>query len=201
MLLTKKLFSKLQKQPILDQEKLFWIGLHLEEEETGDDGFFFFKYEEWQERTGLSEPTITRYLKNLENCGLIIRDHRPLSANSPYPINGGSTFLFIKVCKPETDKDMTFFGKFLRIEYNSPCGEKLAFFKDVYNQTGVIRFQYAHCELAENDANSRVLKNINKNQKVVFEGRIQRDLLGRHPFIVNIWNIRPAEAFYANRRD
>lgn len=198
MLLNKNLFSKLQQQPILDQEKLFWIGLHLEE--TEEDGFFFFKYEEWMERCGLSEPTIARYLKNLETCGLIIRDHRPLPANSPYPIGGGSTFLFIKVCKPETEKDMTFFGKFNRIEKIRSRNFQMAFFKDVYNQTGVIRFEHAFCDLTENDTNSRALQNIDIGQRVVFRGRICRDALD-NIFILHIWDIRPAEAFYANRRD
>lgn len=200
MLLDKNLFSKLQYQPIIDSEKIFWLALSLEE--TEEDGFFFFKYEDWMERYGLSETTIARYLRHLEEYRLIERDNRPLSANSPYPIGGGSTFLFIKVLHPETEKDMTFFGKLHLIEtkiFNSK-EVKEAIFKDVYNQTDTIRFKYAFAQLEENDANSRALQNIEIGDSVVFKGHVKRNTEGR-PWIVDIWNIRPIEDFYANRRN
>lgn len=200
MLLDQKLFSNLHHQPIIDGEKIFWLALSLEE--TEEDGFFFFKYEDWVEKYGISEPTIARYLRHLEEYGLIKRVYRPLPANSPYPIGGGSTFLFIKVLHPETEKDMTFFGKLHLIEtkiFNSK-EVKEAIFKDVYNQTDNIRFQYAFCDLEENDANSRALQNIETGDSVVFKGHVKRNTEGR-PWIVDIWNIRPSEEFYANRRN
>jgi hypothetical protein len=200
MLLDQKLFSNLHCQQIIDGEKLFWLALSLEE--TEEDGFFFFKYEDWIEKYGISEPTIARYLRHLEEYGLIKRVYRPLPAHSPYPINGGSTFLFIKVFHPETEKDMTFFGKLHRIEtktFNSK-EVKEAIFKDVYNQTDSIRFKYAFCDLKENDTNSRALQNIEIGQQVVFKGHVKRNTEGR-PWIVEIWNIRSSEEFYADRRN
>jgi hypothetical protein len=195
MLLDQKLFSNLHCQQIIDGEKLFWLALSLEE--TEEDGFFFFKYEDWIEKYGISEPTIARYLRHLEEYGLIKRVYRPLPAHSPYPINGGSTFLFIKVLFPETEKDMTFFGKLHLIEINA-FNHRTATFRDVYNLQDTIRFQYAFCDLKENDANSKTLKNIEIGQQVVFKGHVKRNTEGR-PWIVDIWNIRSSEEFYANR--
>ena len=95
-----------------------------------------------------------------------------------------------------------FFGKLHLIEtkiFNSK-EIKEAIFKDVYNQTDNIRFQYAFCDLEENDANSRALQNIETGDSVVFKGHVKRNTEGR-PWIVDIWNIRPIEEFYANRRN
>lgn len=104
MVINKRLFSKLHTQSILDGEKVFWLALSCEEPE--EDGFFFFKYEDWIEKHNISSRTITRYLDHLEKQGLIIKSYRRLPAHSPYPINGGSTFLFLKVLHPEKEREI-----------------------------------------------------------------------------------------------
>lgn len=197
MWFNKNIFSKIYSLLTVDGERLFYLALSSEEPE--EDGFFFFLCEDWAEKYNIPIPTIRRYLKHLEDRGLIIREIRPLSENSPYPIKRGSTYSFIKVLEPETEKDMTFFGKLHLIESNS-YNHKTATFRDVYNQTNTIRFQYAFCDLEENDANSQALKNIETGQDVVFKGCVKRNTEGR-PWIVDIWNIRPVEEFYADRRN
>lgn len=197
MWFNKNIFSKIYSLLTVDGERLFYLALSSEEPEK--DGFFFFLCEDWAEKYNIPIPTIRRYLKHLEDRGLIIREIRPLSENSPYPIKRGSTYSFIKVLEPETEKDMTFFGKLHLIEPNS-YNHKTATFRDVYNQTNTIRFQYAFCDLEENDANSQDLKNIEIGQNVVFKGHVKRNTEGR-PWIVDIWNIRSIEEFYANRRN
>ena len=200
MLFSKNIFSKLYSLLTIDGERLFYIALFSEEPE--EDGFFFFQCEEWSEKYGIPKPTIKRYLRHLEDHGLIIRELRGLSENSHYPVKRAGPHSFIKVLHPETEKDMTFFGKLHLIEtkiFNSK-EVKEAIFKDVYNQTDNIRFQYAFCDLEENDANSCALQNIETGDSVVFKGHVKRNTEGR-PWIVDIWNIRPIEDFYANRRD
>ena len=196
----KNIFSKLYSLLTVDGERLFYLALSSEEKE--EDGFFLFQCEEWSEKYGIPKPTIKRYLRHLEDHGLIIRELRGLSENSHYPVKRAGPHSFIKVLHPETEKDMTFFGKLHLIEtkiFNSK-EIKEAIFKDVYNQTDNIRFQYAFCDLEENDANSRALQNIETGDSVVFKGRVKRNTEGR-PWIVDIWNIRPIEDFYANRRN
>ncbi|HOV88914.1 MAG TPA: hypothetical protein PLB74_02570 [Candidatus Paceibacterota bacterium] len=196
----KNIFSKLYSLLTVDGERLFYLALSSEEKE--EDGFFLFQCEEWSEKYNIPKPTIKRYLRHLENRGLIIRELRGLSENSHYPVKRGGPHSFIKVLHPETEKDMTFFGKLHLIEtkiFNSK-EVKEAIFKDVYNQTDNIRFQYAFCDLEENDANSRALQNIEIGDSVVFKGHVKRNTEGR-PWIVDIWNIKPSEEFYANRRN
>lgn len=200
MLFSKNIFSKLYSLLTVDGERLFYLALSSEEKE--EDGFFLFQCEEWSEKYGIPKPTIKRYLRHLEDHGLIIRELRGVSENSHYPVKRAGPHSFIKVLHPETEKDMTFFGKLHLIEtkiFNSK-EVKEAIFKDVYNQTDNIRFQYAFCDLEENDANSRALQNIETGDSVVFKGHVKRNTEGR-PWIVDIWNIRPSEEFYANRRN
>ena len=201
MLFSKNIFSKIYSLLTVDGERLFYLALSSEEPE--EDGFFFFLCEEWSERYDIPIPTIRRYLKHLEDQGLIIRQIRSLPEYSPYPIKKGGTYSFIKVLPPETEKDMTFFGKLHLIETKMLCSIppqaiKTVVFRDVYNLQDTIRFQYAFCDLKENDTNSRALQNIEIGQQVVFKGCVKRNTENR-PWIVDIWNIRPAEEFYANR--
>lgn len=196
----KNIFSKLYSLLTVDGERLFYLALSSEEKE--EDGFFLFQCEEWSEKYNIPKPTIKRYLRHLENRGLIIRELRGLSENSHYPVKRGGPHSFIKVVEPELESNMTFFGKLHLIEtkiFNSK-EVKEAIFKDVYNQTDNIRFQYAFCDLEENDANSRALQNIEIGDSVVFKGHVKRNTEGR-PWIVDIWNIKPSEEFYANRRN
>lgn len=195
MLFSKNIFSKIYSLLTVDGERLFYLALSSEEPE--EDGFFFFLCEDWSERYNIPKTTIKRYLKHLEDQGLIIRQIRSLPEYSPYPIKKGGTYSFIKVLPPETEKDMTFFGKLHLIETNT---YRTATFRDVYNIQDTIRFQYAFCDLKENDANSQALKNIKIGEKVVFKGCVKRNTEGR-PWIVDIWNIRPVEEFYADRRN
>lgn len=201
MLFSKNIFSKLYSLLTIDGERLFYLALSSEEKE--EDGFFFFQCEEWSEKYGIPKPTIKRYLRHLEDHGLIIRELRGLSENSHYPVKRAGPHSFIKVLHPEMEKDMTFFGKLHLIETKTLSFKqehRTAIFKDVYNQTDNIRFQYAFCDLEENDANSRALQNIEIGDSVVFKGHVKRNTEGR-PWIVDIWNIRPIENFYANRRN
>ncbi|WPX99542.1 hypothetical protein Megpolyxen_01435 [Candidatus Megaera polyxenophila] len=196
----KNIFSKLYSLLTVDGERLFYLALSSEEKE--EDGFFLFQCEEWSEKYNIPKPTIKRYLRHLENRGLIIRELRGLSENSPYPVKRGGPHSFIKVVEPELESNMTFFGTLYLIEtkiFNSK-EVKEAIFKDVYNQTDNIRFQYAFCNLEENDANSRALQNIETGDSVVFKGHVKRNTEGR-TWIVDIWNIRPSKEFYANRRN
>ena len=195
MLLSKNIFLKIYSLLTVDGERLFYLALSSEEKEG--DGFFFFQCEDWSEKYNIPIPTIRRYLRHLEDRGLIIRELRGLSENSPYPVKRGGPHSFIKVVEPELESNMTFFGKLYRIETNS-YNHKTATFRDVYNQADTIRFQYAFCDLKENDANSQALKNIETGQSVVFKGHVKRNTEGR-PWIVDIWNIRPSEEFYANK--
>ena len=197
MLFSKNIFSKLYSLLTIDGERLFYLALSSEEPE--EDGFFFFQCEEWSEKYGIPKPTIKRYLRHLEDHGLIIRELRGLSENSHYPVKRAGPHSFIKVLHPETEKDMTFFGKLHFIETNA-FNHRTATFRDVYNLQDTIRFQYAFCDLKENDANSKTLKNIEIGQKVVFKGHVKRNTEDR-PWIVDIWNIKPSEDFYANRRN
>jgi predicted transcriptional regulator len=197
MLFSKNIFSKIYSLLTVDGERLFYLALSSEEPE--EDGFFFFLCEEWSERYDIPIPTIRRYLKHLEDQGLIIRQIRSLPEYSPYPIKKGGTYSFIKVLPPETEKDMTFFGKLYRIEINA-FNHGTATFRDVYNLQDTIRFQYAFCDLKENDVNSKTLKNMEIGQQVVFKGCVKRNTENR-PWIVDIWNIRPAEEFYDDRRN
>ena len=201
MLFSKNIFSKLYSLLTIDGERLFYLALSSEEKQ--EDGFFFFQCEEWSEKYGIPKPTIKRYLRHLEDHGLIIRELRGLSENSHYPVKRAGPHSFIKVLHPEMEKDMTFFGKLHLIETKTLSFKqehRTAIFKDVYNQTDNIRFQYAFCDLEENDANSRALQNIEIGDSVVFKGHVKRNTEGR-PWIVDIWNIRPIENFYANRRN
>ena len=201
MLFSQNIFKKLYSLLTIDGERLFYLALSSEEPE--EDGFFFFQCEEWSENHGIPKPTIKRYLRHLENHGLIIRELRGLSENSRYPVKRAGPHSFIKVLPLETEKDMTFFGKLHLIEtqiLNSEKIQKTATFRDVYNQTDSIRFQYAFCILEEDDANSRALQNMETGDSVVFKGHVKRNTEGR-PWIVDIWNIRPIEDFYANRRN
>jgi predicted transcriptional regulator len=195
MLFSKNIFSKIYSLLTVDGERLFYLALFSEEPE--EDGFFFFLCEDWSERYNIPKTTIKRYLKHLEDQGLIIRQIRSLPEYSPYPIKKGGTYSFIKVLPPETEKDMTFLGKLHFIETNA-FNYRTATFRDVYNIQDTIRFQYAFCDLKENDANSKTLKNIEIGQQVVFKGHVKRNTEGR-PWIVDIWNIRSSEEFYANR--
>jgi len=197
MLFSKNIFSKIYSLLTVDGERLFYLALSSEEPE--EDGFFFFLCEEWSERYDIPIPTIRRYLKHLEDQGLIIRQIRSLPEYSPYPIKKGGTYSFIKVLPPETEKDMTFFGKLHLIETNA-FNHGTATFRDVYNLQDTIRFQYAFCDLKENDANSKTLKNMEIGQQVVFKGCVKRNTENR-PWIVEIWNIRSSEEFYADRRN
>lgn len=197
MWFNKNIFSKLYSLLAIDGERLFYLALS--SEETEEDGFFFFQCEDWSEKYNIPIPTIRRYLRHLEDRGLIIREIRGLSENSPYPVKRGGPHSFIKVVEPELESNMTFFGKLHLIEPNS-YNHKTATFRDVYNQTNTIRFKYAFCDLKENDANSQDLKNIEIGQNVVFKGHVKRNTEGR-PWIVDIWNIRSIEEFYANRRN
>lgn len=201
MLLSKNIFSKIYSLLTVDGERLFYLALSSEEPE--EDGFFFFQCEDWSEKYGIPKPTIKRYLRHLEDQKLIIREIRGLPENSYYPVKRGGPHSFIKVLPPETEKDMTFFGKLYLIEsklLSSGTISITATFKDVYNIQDSIRFQYAFCDLKENDANSQALKNIEIGQQVVFKGCVKRNTEGR-PWIVEIWNIRPIEEFYADRRN
>jgi len=195
MLFSKNIFSKIYSLLTVDGERLFYLALSSEEPE--EDGFFFFLCEEWSERYDIPIPTIRRYLKHLEDQGLIIRQIRSLPEYSPYPIKKGGTYSFIKVLPPETEKDMTFFGKLHLIETNA-YNHGIGTFRDVYNLQDTIRFKYAFCNLKENDFNSKTLKNIEIGQQVVFKGCVKRNTENR-PWIVDIWNIRPIDEFYANR--
>ena len=195
MLFSKNIFSKIYSLLTVDGERLFYLALSSEEPE--EDGFFFFLCEEWSERYDIPIPTIRRYLKHLEDQGLIIRQIRSLPEYSPYPIKKGGTYSFIKVLPPETEKDMTFFGKLHLIETNA-FNHRTATFRDVYNLQDSIRFQYAFCDLKENDANSKTLKNIEIGQQVVFKAHVKMNTNGR-PWIVDIWNIRQVDEFYANK--
>ena len=201
MLFSKNIFSKLYSLLTIDGERLFYLALSSEEPE--EDGFFFFQCEEWSEKYGIPKPTIKRYLRHLEDHGLIIRELRGLSENSHYPVKRAGPHSFIKVLHPETEKDMTFFGKLHLIETKTLSFKpehRTAIFKDVYNLADTIRFKYAFAQLEENDTNSRALQNIEIGDSVVFKGHVKRNTEGR-PWIVDIWNIRPSEEFYANRRN
>ena len=196
-MVTRNFLSKIYSLLRIDGERLFYVALSSEEPE--EDGFFFFQCEDWSERYGIPKPTIKRYLKHLEDKKLIVRELRGLSEDGYYPITRGGPHSFIKVLPPETEKDMTFFGKLHRIE-TSTLNHRTASFKDVYNIQDTIRFQYAFCELEENDVNSKTLKNMEIGQQVVFKGYVKRNTENR-PWIVDIWNIRPAEEFYDDRRN
>jgi hypothetical protein len=190
------LFDTLQQQNISKPAKLLWVALHFEKPE--EDGFFFFKCEDWIQKVDASRPTLYRYLKNLEDQGLILRRSRSLSIDDQYPINrGGGCFSFIKVLPPEKESNMTFFGKLYQIG-TSTHNNSTAVFKDVYNIPDTIRFQYAFCDLEENKNNSLALQNIEIDQSIVFKACVKRSDQNK-PFIANIWNIRSAEDFYANR--
>jgi hypothetical protein len=197
MLFSKNIFSKIYSLLTVDGERLFYLALS--SEETEEDGFFFFQCEDWSEKYGIPKPTIKRYLKHLEDQKLIIRELRGLSEDSYYPVKRGGPHSFIKVLPPETEKDMTFFGKLHLIETNT-YNHRTATFRDVYNIQDTIRFAYAFCELDENNLNFQALKNMETGQDVVFKGCVKRNTEGR-PWIVDIWNIRPAEEFYADRRN
>ena len=197
----KNIFSKLYSLLTVDGERLFYLALSSEEKE--EDGFFLFQCEEWSEKYNIPKPTIKRYLRHLEDRGLIIRELRGLSENSPYPVKRGGPHSFIKVVEPELESNMTFFGKLHLIETKTLSFKqerRTAIFKDVYNLANTIRFQYAFCDLQENDTNSQNLKNIEIGDSVVFKGHVKRNTEGR-PWIVDIWNIKPSEEFYANRRN
>ncbi|HNQ68355.1 MAG TPA: hypothetical protein PKN32_08245 [Bacteroidales bacterium] len=197
MLFSKNIFSKIYSLLTVDGERLFYLALS--SEETEEDGFFFFQCEDWSEKYGIPKPTIKRYLKHLEDQKLIIRELRGLSEDSYYPVKRGGPHSFIKVLPPETEKDMTFFGKLHLIETNA-YNHGTATFRDVYNIQDTIRFAYAFCELDENNLNFQALKNMETGQQVVFKGCVKRNTEGR-PWIVDIWNIRPAGEFYADRRN
>lgn len=197
----KNIFSKLYSLLTVDGERLFYLALSSEEKE--EDGFFLFQCEEWSEKYNIPKPTIKRYLRHLENRGLIIRELRGLSENSPYPVKRGGPHSFIKVVEPELESNMTFFGKLHLIETKTLSFKqehRTAIFKDVYNLANTIRFKYAFCDLQENDTNSQDLKNMEIGDSVVFKGHVKRNTEGR-PWIVDIWNIKPSEEFYANRRN
>ena len=83
----KNIFSKLYSLLTVDGERLFYLALSSEEKE--EDGFFLFQCEEWSEKYNIPKPTIKRYLRHLENRGLIIRELRGLSENSHYPVKRG----------------------------------------------------------------------------------------------------------------
>ncbi len=196
MLFSKNIFSKIYSLLTIDGERLLYLALSAEE--TEEDGFFFLSHEDWSQKYNIPIPTLRRYLRHLEDHGLIIRQIRSLPAHNPYVSNHGA-YSFIKVLPPETEKDMTFFGKLHQIETNG-YGCKTATFQDVYNIQGTIRLAYAFCELEENNFNSQALKNIETGQDVVFKGCVRRNIEGR-PWIADIWNIKPAEEFYADRRN
>lgn len=197
-----KLLTELNNYQVENGERLLWIALRLEEPEP--DGFFLLSVKEWSEKYNLPESSLKRYLKTLEEKALIRRDYRPLTADTTYPVGGsGGKFLFVQVFEPQAENNMTFFGKLHLIETKtfSPKEEhKTAIFRDVYNLADTIRFKYAFCDLKKNDANSQDLKNIETGQDVVFKGCVKRNTEGR-PWIVDIWNIKPVEEFYANRRN
>lgn len=194
------LFDKLQRYDLLDSEKLLWVDFRLKQ--TDPDGFFHFKCRDWLHAANHSRRTLYRRLKNLENQSLIIREARPQTLDSPYTTNGaGGKFSFIKALDPETENDMTFFGKFDFIETKSLSAStviKTAIFRDVYNIPDTINLSYAFCDLEENCPKSIALENMERGDSVVFKGCVRRNIKGR-ACIVNIWNIRPAEAFYADR--
>lgn len=196
-----KLLTELKNYQVENGERLLWIALRLEEPEP--DGFFLLSVKEWSEKYNLPESSLKRYLKTLEKKALIRRDYRPLTADTSYPVGGsGGKFLFVQVLEPQAENNMTFFGKLHLIEtkiFNSK-EVKEAIFKDVYNLADTIRFKYAFAQLEENDTNSRALQNIETGDSVVFKGHVKRNTEGR-PWIVDIWNIRPSEEFYANRRN
>lgn len=202
MQIDQRLLTELNNYQVENGERLLWIALRLEEPEP--DGFFHLPIKEWSEKYNLPESSLKRYLKTLEEKGLIRRDYRSLTASSPYYIlGGGGKFLFVQVFEPQADNNMTFFGKLHLIETKTLSFKqehRTAIFKDVYNLADTIRFKYAFAQLEENDTNSRALQNIEISDSVVFKGHVKRTTEGR-PWIVDIWNIRPVEDFYANRRN
>jgi predicted transcriptional regulator len=200
MWFTKNILSRIYSLLTIDGERLFYLALAAEEPDR--DGFFFFHCEDWEERYSVPISTIRRYLKHLEDKGLIIKEIRSLSEDTPYPIKKGGTYLFIKVLQPETEKDMTFFGTLHLIKtqvFSWDKTFKMAIFKDVYNVTDTINCSHVFCHLEEHDANSRALENIKNGQKVFFKGQVIRNKENQ-PLIINIRNIRPIEEFYTNGR-
>lgn len=196
MLFSKNIFSKIYSLLTIDGERLLYLALSAEE--TEEDGFFFLSHEDWSQKYNIPIPTLRRYLRHLEDHGLIIRRIRSLPAYNPY-VNNHGAYSFIKVLPPETEKDMTFYGKLHLIETNA-YNHRTATFRDVYNIQDTIRFAYAFCEMEENNPNSLALEKIETGQDVVFKGCVKRNTEGR-PWIVDIWNIRPVEEFYADTRN
>lgn len=198
MKITQNLLTELNNYNVEVGEKLLWIALRLETPDP--DGFFFFKIEDWMEKYQLRRSTITKYLLRLEKKHLIRRDYRGLSSDSPYPINGGGQFLFVQVLEPQSDDNMTFFANFNQIDTQilaNNAVSRLASFKDVYNLADTLNFKYAFCDLTENDNNSVAIKNMERGDPVVFKAQIKRR--EGTPYIYRIWNIKPAEKYYANR--
>lgn len=198
-MITGKFLSKIYSLLTVDGERLFYLALSSEEPE--EDGFFFFQCEEWSERYGIPKPTIKRYLKHLEDKKLIVRELRGLSEDGYYPITRGGPHSFIKVLPPETEDDMTFFGYFYQLEIKELSGSNRIIsvvFKDIYNLQDTFKFSYAFKNLEELDIDYKTLRNMETGQQVVFKGCVKRNT-DRRPWIVDIWNIRPVEEFYANR--
>jgi hypothetical protein len=200
-MVTRNFLSKIYSLLRIDGERLFYVALSAEEPE--EDGFFFFQCEDWSERYGIPKPTIKRYLKHLEDQKLIIREIRGLSEDGYYPITRGGPHSFIKVLPPETENDMTFFGYFHQLEIKElPRSGKVinAVFKDVYNLQDTIRFSYAFKDLEERDIDYKTLRSMETGEQVVFKGCVKRNTENR-PWIVDMWKIRPAWEFYADRRN
>jgi hypothetical protein len=52
--------------------------------------------------------------------------------------------------------------------------------------------------LEEQDIDCKTLRNMETGQRVVFKGCVKRNSENKF-WMADIWNIRPAEEFYANR--
>jgi len=198
MKINQNLLTELNNYNVEIGERLLWIALRLETPDP--DGFFLLKVEDWSEKYDIPKSTLTKYLSRLEDKHLIRKDYRGLSVDSPYPIGGGGKFLFVQVLDPQSEDNMTFFGKFCQIDtqiLSNNTVSKIASFKDVYNLAYTLNFKYAFCDLKENDANFTALKNMERGDPVAFKGKVKRR--EGKAYIANIWNIIPAGDYYANR--
>lgn len=199
MQISNKLLTELNDYQVENGERLLWIALRLEESEP--DGFFLLEVEKWSEKYKIPPSSLKKYLKTLEQKGLIRRDYRSLEKHTRYPVIGSGRYLFVKVYEPQPLNNMTFFAKFYTIEtsenqYFKTITERIVF-KDVYNIPDTIRFAYAFTEI-EPDENMEHVKDMISGEHVVFKALVKKDENNR-PYLSKIWNIKNATDYHDGR--